>query len=165
MTVHAGGCLCGTLRYQVVADPLRVTLCHCRFCQRATGGAYMVEAIFRQDDLVVTKGTPTVYETRSAGSGKTVRVHFCPACGTKLHLSFERFPGIVGVYAGTFDEPSWIRVGSDNAKQIFVDVARPDSVLLPDIDVFGQHAMLNDGTPLQPVRFDRPHIVCRRGSP
>lgn len=162
MTVHAGGCLCGGLRYETTAEPVRVTICHCRFCQRATGGAYMVEPIFRQEDLNMTTGTPTVYEARSAGSGKVVRVHFCPTCGTKLYLSFERFPGFLGVYAGSFDEPSWIRVGLDNAKQIFVDMARPDSVLLPDIDVFGQHAMLNDGTPLKPTRFDRPQIVGRR---
>lgn len=164
MTVHAGGCLCGALRYEARADPLRVTICHCKFRQRATGSAYMVEPIFRHEDLPVTKGSPAVYALRSEGSGKTVRVHFCQICGTKIYLSFERFPDVLGVYAGTFDDPNWIEIGPDNAKQIFVDAARPDSVLMPGIDVFGQHAMRNDDTPLEPAVFDRPQIVGRRSA-
>ena len=162
MALHPGGCLCGAVRYEARTDPLRVTLCHCRFCQRATGAAYMVEPIFRHEDLPVTKGTPAIYSHRSIGSGKLVHVHFCQACGTKLYLTFERFPDLRGVYAGTFDEPDWIRIIPENAKQIFIDAARPDSILMPGIAAFGQHATLNDGTPLQPVVFDRPHIVGGR---
>src|ERR1051325_5315746 len=111
MTIHQGGCLCGALRYETTADPLRVTICRCGCGQRATGSAYMVEPIFRHEDMRATKGSATIYELRSAGSGKTVRVHFCPVCGTKLYLSFERFPGVYGVYAGTFDDPSWFAIG------------------------------------------------------
>ena len=162
MTVHAGGCLCGAVRYETLADPVRVTICHCRFCQRATGSAYMVEPIFRTEDLKVTRGTPSVYDLRSAGSGKIVHVHFCQTCGTKLYLTFERFTGSCGVYAGTFDEPDWFAVGPDNAKHIFLDVARHDTVLPAGINVFQQHATLNDGTPLEPVVFDVPHVVGRR---
>ena len=44
--VHQGGCLCGDARYKVSTSPLRVTVCHCRFCQRFTGSAFLVEPIF-----------------------------------------------------------------------------------------------------------------------
>ena len=162
MTVHPGGCLCGAVRYETLAEPARVTICHCRFCQRATGSAYMVEPIFRTDDLRITHGTPSVYDLRSAGSGKVVHVHFCQRCGTKLYLTFERFAEACGVYAGTFDEPDWFAIGPDNAKHIFLDVARHDTVLPAGINVFQQHAMLNDGTPQEPVVFDAPHVVGRR---
>jgi len=37
--IHEGGCLCGTHRYRVKGDPMRVLVCHCRFCQRRTGAA------------------------------------------------------------------------------------------------------------------------------
>src|SRR3954468_14911415 len=97
--LNHGGCLCGALRYATRANPLRVTICHCKFCQRATGSAYMVEPVFRLEHLRVTKGTPSVFQVRSRGSGKTVRVHFCATCGTKLYLTFERFPDSCGVYA------------------------------------------------------------------
>ena len=45
---HDGGCLCGDVRYQVAAAPLRVTICHCTFCQRFTGSAFLVEPISRK---------------------------------------------------------------------------------------------------------------------
>lgn len=164
MIRQRGGCLCGALRFEALAEPVRVTICHCRFCQRATGSAYMVEPLFRRRDLPMTKGTPSVFRLRSEGSGKMVDVHFCRDCGTKLYLSFERFPDILGVYAGTFDDPNWFDIRPDNAKQIFIDAARPDSILMPGINVFGQHATLNDGAPLEPTVFDRPRMVGRRNS-
>ena len=55
MAINEGGCLCGTVRYATKDDPVRVTFCHCRFCQRATGSAYLVEPIFRATE---TDGTP-----------------------------------------------------------------------------------------------------------
>ena len=42
--LQAGGCLCSELRYETLAEPQRITFCHCRFCQRATGSAFMVRA-------------------------------------------------------------------------------------------------------------------------
>jgi hypothetical protein len=162
MTLHAGGCLCGALRYETLAEPIRVTLCHCRFCQRATGSAYMVEPVFRLEDLRITRGSPKIYERPSDGSGKIVRAHFCPDCGTKLYLSFERFPDVCGVYAGTFDDPNWFEIRPDNAKQIFIDAARPDSVLMPALPTFGQHATHTDGTPIEPAVYAQPQVVGRR---
>jgi hypothetical protein len=163
MTAHAGGCLCGAVRYERLADPVRVTICHCKFCQRATGSAYMVEPIFRLGDLRLVSGTPKVYELSSSGSSKRVQVHFCQTCGTKLYLTFERFAETCGVYAGTFDNPDWFAIHSDNTKHIFLDMARHDTILPAGIDVFGEHAILNDGTPLEPIVFQAPHVVGRRG--
>jgi len=162
MAIHEGGCLCGALRYRTLSEPARVTLCHCRFCQRATGSAFMVEPIFRRDDVQITNGAPAVYSLPSAGSGKTVHVHFCPACGTKIYLGFERFPEVFGLYAGTFDEPNWFDIRSDNSKQIFIDVARHESILLPGIEAFGQHAIDNNGAALEPTVYEAPHVVGRK---
>ena len=95
MSMHHGGCLCGAVRYATAGKPLRVTFCHCRFCQRATGSAYMVEPIFEKANFEITSGTPAIYALASHGSGKQVSIHFCATCGTKLFLAFERFPGIL----------------------------------------------------------------------
>jgi hypothetical protein len=162
MNMHRGGCLCGIVRYEIKGDPLRVTICHCKFCQRATGAAYMVEPIFQQSDLQVTKGTPTIYNHRSEGSGKIVHVHFCAGCGTKLYLTFERFAGICGVYAGTFDNPGLFEIEPDNSKHIFIDMARRETILPSGIFCFSEHATRNDGTPLEPVIFDQPQLVGSR---
>src|SRR5439155_7686682 len=35
-----GGCACGAVRYRLTAEPLIVHACHCRDCQRLSGGAF-----------------------------------------------------------------------------------------------------------------------------
>ena len=163
MSLHEGGCLCGAVRYETSADPLRVTTCHCRFCQRATGSAYMVEPIFRLADLRVTRGVPSTYDHRSEGSGKLVHVHFCGACGTKLYMTFERFATSCGVYAGTFDDPNWFEISDATSKHIFIGVARHETILPPGIPAFHRHAMTNDGAPEEPVVFGEARGVGRGG--
>jgi hypothetical protein len=41
---HEGGCLCGNVRYVTHGSPRYQAVCHCTFCQRVTGSAYLVEA-------------------------------------------------------------------------------------------------------------------------
>ena len=38
MIDKTGGCQCGKVRYRTKVDPTAAYLCHCRMCQRATGG-------------------------------------------------------------------------------------------------------------------------------
>lgn len=161
MTLSQGGCLCGSLKYEVKGLPSRTTICHCKFCQRATGGAYLVEPIFDAHNFSIIKGKPKTYTHISEGSGKEVRVHFCDNCGTKLFLTFERFPEIVGVYGGTFDDPNWYDLTSENSKHIFLGVAQRGTVIPPHVNTYVEHASKNDGTPIQPTVFETPHIIGR----
>ncbi|MDE3239651.1 MAG: GFA family protein [Paracoccaceae bacterium] len=160
MDRHEGGCLCGAIRYETEGAPLRVTICHCRYCQRATGAGFMINANFTQAAHRVTKGAPRVHDHRSEGSGKLLHVHFCPDCGTKLHMTFERAPGYVGIYVGTFDTPGWITFDPVTSKQIFLDSARPDAVILPAIRAFAAHETTNDGTRCVAHVFDAPVTVA-----
>lgn len=159
MTHQEGGCLCGTVRYAVTEKPSAVTLCHCRFCQRATGGTHMVEPIIDKAHFAISQGQPKVYTTRSEGSGMEVHVHFCATCGTKTHLSFERFPDIVGIYAGTFDDPNWFDVDPATSKQIFLGAAQQNDVILPGLPCFEEHGYTLDGTPNVPTEYETPQVV------
>ncbi|WP_205523953.1 GFA family protein [Oceanomicrobium pacificus] len=163
MEIHEGGCLCGQVRFRTAGQPLRVTICHCRFCQKATGSAYMVEPIFNAGDLAITAGAPKTFDRVSEGSGQAVHVHFCARCGTKLWLSFDRFADVVGVYAGVFDDPCWFEISPATARHIFVDAAREDSVLPPGFPVYRQHAVTNDGAPCEATVHDGFHLVGRGG--
>jgi hypothetical protein len=160
MTAHEGGCLCGRVRYAVKTQPMRVTVCHCRFCQRATGSAYMVEPIFGKADFEITLGQPKIYRLQSAGSGKTVEVHFCDNCGTKLYLSFERFPDVVGVYGGTFDDPNWFERSAANTKHIFLSVAQHGTAIPAGFACFEAHAITNDGKPNTPTVSNEPRVIA-----
>ena len=159
MTKNEGGCLCGRIRYAALAAPSRVTFCHCRFCQKATGSAYMVEPIFGKEDLVVLTGAPKTFDRVSEGSGKLVHIHFCGDCGTKLWLRFERFPDVVGVYAGTFDDPCWFPIDPASSKHIFLDVARSDAVIPAGLPTFAEHATTADGVAQEATVFKAHHRI------
>ena len=158
---HEGGCLCGDVRYQVSAAPLRVTICHCTFCQRFTGSAFLVEPIFRKEHLVFAGMTPRTYDHRSDSSHKRVTLHFCGRCATTLCLSFERFPEVVGVCAGTFDDPNWFARGAADCRHIFTRSAQAGVVLPAGLQTYEAHAIQLDGTPNEPVVFAHALTVAR----
>ena len=160
MSAAQGECLCGEIRYTVAQQPSRVTLCHCAFCQKATGAAYMVQPAFAASDLTVTQGSPAIYSHRSAGSGKKIHINFCRTCGTKLFQTFERFEGAIGLYRGTLDDPNWIKITPENAKHIFVVGAADETILPAQTPVYSGHALQNDGTAIAPITFDAPRAVA-----
>jgi hypothetical protein len=145
---HAGGCLCGDVRYEARGEPVRVTICHCTFCQKFTGSAFLVEPIFNRADVVFSGAAPKVYEHRSDGSGKRVFLNFCGRCGGNLNLRFERFPDYLGLCAGSFDDPNWF--SRDKARHIFTRSAQRGVVLPAGVDLYEAHATQNDGTPNTP---------------
>lgn len=106
--IHEGGRLCGDVRYKTAAEPIRITICHCTFYQRFTGTAFLVEPIFKREDVVLSGGPLRSFDHRSDGSNKRVTLNFCGRCGTALYLDFERFPEVLGLCGGTFGaEQSW----------------------------------------------------------
>jgi hypothetical protein len=162
MSINQGGCLCGAVRYATRAEPVRVTYCHCKFCQRATGAAYMVEPVFLKADFTIASGKPATYTLASEGSGKQVTIHFCATCGTKLFLSFERFPQAFGVYGGTFDDPNWFERSPEMSKHIFLASAQNGTIIPAGISSYFEHAIHNDGTPIEPTTFGQPHTIDQR---
>ncbi|MBM3490626.1 MAG: GFA family protein [Alphaproteobacteria bacterium] len=75
---HAGGCLCGRVRYVATGRPSRAGICHCRMCQRATGQPLVAGAVFAKAALRITG------ETRAYRSSPRALRHFCPTCGSPL---------------------------------------------------------------------------------
>jgi hypothetical protein len=39
-----GGCDCRSIRYRLTRAPMFVHCCHCRWCQRETGSAFVLNA-------------------------------------------------------------------------------------------------------------------------
>jgi len=106
---RTGGCVCGRIRYVATGAPLRVTLCHCTWCQRRTGTAFGAEVVYTHDQLRFEADRPAAYRHRSDESGRWLDQRFCPSCGTNLGMTLEAAPGVVTVPAGSFDDPSWLQ--------------------------------------------------------
>jgi hypothetical protein len=100
-----GGCACQAIRYECASLPLFVFQCHCRDCQRATGGPFAVNVWFRVSDIVFSV-EPTKFFVK-ADNGNRVHHYFCRECGSPLGL--ERAAGPVrSVRAASLDDPSWL---------------------------------------------------------
>ena len=153
ITEHLGGCLCDKTRFSVTGIPLIVTICHCKYCQRATGSAFAIEPIFERRNLTVICGETRVYHHTSAGSGSGFSTHFCENCGTRLFITFERWPDQAAVYAGAFDDPDWFEVSSSNAQHIFLDEARSGTLVPAGFRTFAQHCLNSDGSTIEPTIF------------
>lgn len=158
-TVHEGGCLCRDVRYQTTANPIWTAVCHCTFCQKITGSAFLVEPIFERASVIWSGAAPKTYEHRSDGSEMRVTLSFCGCCGTTLNLAFERFPGVLGVCGGTFDDPNWFDRGPDKCRHIFTRSAQRGVVLPAGVPTFIEHALRLDGTPNEAIVLAEPRCV------
>jgi hypothetical protein len=104
VTLFAGGCACGAVRYQAASDPIATRFCLCRDCQRMTGGAGTVLAFFATETVTVDGKTGDF--ASAADSGNIIHRQFCPACGTPLNSGAEVRPHLIGIRVGSLDDPS-----------------------------------------------------------
>ena len=105
--LRTGQCACGAVRYEVVGEPRRVSVCHCKDCQRRTGSAFGIACYFLRASVRLLSGATRTYERRS-DAGRRVRLRFCERCGTTVLWEAEVVPELVGIAAGTFDDTGWL---------------------------------------------------------
>jgi hypothetical protein len=94
-----GGCQCGRVRYSVTIDDREAYLCHCRMCQRATGG---VSIAFKN---VLKDAVDWEHEPDRYASSPIAERGFCAACGTPLTYEAPASPRM-DLTVGSFDDPS-----------------------------------------------------------
>lgn len=99
-----GGCICGSLRYEIRGQPLIETMCHCTTCQNRTGSAFSMNLLVRRSDFVVTCGQP-IRRGLATGSGGTNSHCFCSDCLVRTHTEPVAHPTLVYVRPGTLDKP------------------------------------------------------------
>jgi hypothetical protein len=115
-----------------------------------TGSAFLVEPVFLTANVEVESGAASIYDYRSPDHGRTLRINFCPKCGTHLSLLFERFPTMQGICGGTFDDPNWFKPD----RHIFTRSAVPWIAFPHDVSCFERHAISPDGSPETPWQLD-----------
>jgi hypothetical protein len=127
-SLMTGRCLCGAVAYESSGEPVFALLCHCRDCQRQSGGAYTAGLRLPAESFRITKGEPKLY-VKTADSGNQVTRGFCPECGCMLFLRVSARPDLVAIRVGTLDDPSWFRPDAD----IFVQSAQPWDHMNPEL--------------------------------
>jgi hypothetical protein len=96
----AGGCQCGAVRYRLTAEPTGANVCHCRMCQKASGGPFMTFGGVRMAEFIVTRGAISIFS-----SSDIAERGFCAQCGTPLtyrDLGADR----ISVTLGSLDDPN-----------------------------------------------------------
>jgi hypothetical protein len=93
--VFTGGCQCGAVRFRVTGLG-RASLCHCRMCQKATGGIGGLLVTAKQVEW--TRGAPKRF-----ASSNVAQRGFCADCGTPLTFEYE---GGIDIAIPTFDRPN-----------------------------------------------------------
>jgi hypothetical protein len=132
----SGGCACGAVHYECSADRVTMVNCHCRDCQRANGTAYAAVLLVPKAAVHIS-GEPR-YHKIVGDAGRVIERGFCPTCGSQVTMKLERLPDILGLHAGSLDDPSIFRPMMD----IFTASAQPWDHMNPDIQ---KHA---EGPPL-----------------
>ncbi len=111
--VLKGSCMCNGIKFEYTGKPKRFSYCHCKMCQKFSGGAFGAFLNINKDDLRYTKGEALkkVYIS-SDWASRT----FCSQCGSSLEYNYRETPDNIALSAGLFDDDPKIRA----TKHIFV---------------------------------------------
>ena len=113
-----GGCQCGRVRYAVEIASDDAYWCHCRMCQKATGG---IAAAFVQVECPITwLREPDWYD-----SSPVARRPFCSKCGTPLGFAWKATSTGQDLTVGSFDDPARFKpvahAGSESMHEAWLD--------------------------------------------
>lgn len=104
-----GGCLCGAIRYESNIEPMATVVCHCKNCQKHSGGAYSLNMILPKEALNISGDL--AYFDDSGDSGNTVRRKFCAQCGSPIVSEPAAMDAVTVLKVGTLDNPDWVKPG------------------------------------------------------
>ncbi len=102
MDRYQGECLCGTVRYEIGAPTLFFAHCHCEYCRRAHGAAYVSWVGAAEDRFELTGGDDAL---RWFASSAQSRRGFCARCGTTLFFASTLCPGEIHVTRASLTGP------------------------------------------------------------
>ena len=101
---YEGGCSCGAVRYRLTAAPMFVHCCHCLDCQKETGSAFAINALYETDRIEILAGTPEPV-SMPTDSGRPHDIYRCPKCKVALWSDYGRRPYLRFVRVATLDDP------------------------------------------------------------
>ena len=133
-TPFSGGCACGAIRYESTAEPVMMLHCHCRDCQRASGGPFSSYVIVPTEAFKLLQGSPRFHASPSEMGGKTRR-GFCPDCGSPIVVKPDAVPQFVAIRTASLDDPSWFNPQVD----VWTSDAHPWDQMNPALPKFKEY--------------------------
>lgn len=128
--VARGSCLCAAVRFRVSLPSKWVAHCHCTYCRRAHGAAFVTWAGFPAESFSLEPDAeqPTWFE-----SSPGARRAFCGRCGSPMFFESTRWPGEIHVARALIADPldrepgahvfyeshvAWLDVADDLPKKV-----------------------------------------------
>jgi hypothetical protein len=109
--------------------------CHCRTCQKITGGPYVPVVLVLAKAFKITKGALRTHFTEQVTGGRHKR-GFCADCGSRITGAESDTPTRwVAVTASSLDDASWFRPQYD----IFTSHAQPWDLMDPKLPKHEQY--------------------------
>lgn len=139
-----GGCTCGAVRFRLLTAPMFVNCCHCRWCQRETGSAFVINAMIESERVELTHGQPVMIDTPSE-SGQGQRIARCPGCQVALWSHYGGRDKVKFVRVGTLDSPDLLPPGI----HIFTASKQPWVVIPPGMPAVKEYYELADYWPAE----------------
>jgi hypothetical protein len=129
-----GGCACGAIRYETTAEPVVMFHCHCRDCQRASGGPFTSFVIVPAEAFRFSQGSLRLHDSPSHRGGKTHR-GFCADWGSPILAKTDANPDIVAIRTASLDDPSWFNLEMD----VWTSDAHPWDQMNPALPKFEKY--------------------------
>ena len=101
MSMHAGRCLCGAVRYAYTEPVNWRGHCHCESCRRNCSAPMTTFFGVDNGQWRWTGATPALYV-----SSPGVQRFFCGTCGTPMAYTHKQFPDETHFYAASLDDPA-----------------------------------------------------------
>jgi hypothetical protein len=108
--------------------------CHCRDCQRASGGAFVSVVVVPSAAFKLSRGEMRYYATPGFFGANTQR-GFCAECGSPILGKSDAAPQFVGIKVSSLDDPSWFKPQMD----LFISEAQPWDYMNPALPKFEQY--------------------------
>ncbi|QIZ76937.1 GFA family protein [Ferrimonas lipolytica] len=102
--VLTGGCLCGAIRYQTTAEPFDADHCHCRQCQRGSGGILNSWMDFKAEQINWLNQPP-----REFASSAKIHRGFCSTCGSTISYRHSDYPHYLTLTIASLDNPNHVK--------------------------------------------------------
>ncbi len=99
---HTARCLCGNITLEATGPAQYTEYCHCKWCQKSSGSAFMLWAVFDKDNVRVTSGELSYFQ-----SSEKLKRGFCKNCGSSMSIHFD---GNFDITLGVMDNPEPFRI-------------------------------------------------------